>query len=180
MAPTTAGTTAITIAEDLLIESLSRSPTFHDFTETTHEMTSRAHIYCIEIPGTAEDQDDYTAEEFIALFPCVVIGPPEDGGSISYRHEATGQYWEYVRSLQFVLRFERFWPSGYDEQEAVRDFQNKIGTIMEELINQSGAGDRFGVSTSQPIGPPQLGSYRRYASLGMVQSWRWAVNAEVA
>lgn len=180
MAPTITGTSRITQAEDLLIAALSTSTEFQDFTGTPTSTLAANRIYCVEIPGTADDSDQWNEDEWLSLFPCVIVGPPEDGGSINYRHEATdGPAWAFVHDLRFTLRFERYLPSHLDEQDAVRDFQNSVGVIMEELIEQSGYPDKFACSRATPLGPPQIGSYARYASLGAIQSWRWEVAADI-
>lgn len=181
MAPTIAGMSRITQAEDLLISTLSQSAEFQDFTGMVTAELAALRIYCVEIPGTSDDQDHWNDDEWANLFPCVILGPPDDGGSVTYRHEATGgPLWEFANDLRFTLRFERYLPDGLDEQDAVRDFQNRVGTIMEELIGQSGHPERFGCSRAMPLGPPQIGSYSRYASLGAIQSWRWEIVSEVA
>lgn len=180
MAPTITGTSRITLAEDLLIYTLSQSTEFQSFTGTVNATLAAQRVYCVEIPGTADDQDHWTEYEWATMFPCVILGPPDDGGSVSYRHEATGgPAWEFVHDLRFTLRFERYLPEGLDEQDAVRDFQNRVGVIMEELIEQSGYSERFACTSAQPNGPPQIGSYARYATLGAIQAWRWEIVSEV-
>lgn len=181
MAPTITGTSRITQAEDLLISTLSQSAEFQDYCGAVSAAIAARRIYCVEIPGTVQDQDQWSEDEWLGMFPCVIIGPPDDGGSVAYRHEASGgPLWEFVTDLRFTIRFERYLPAGLDEQDAVRDFQNSVGTIMEELIGQSGHPERFACSRATPLGPPQIGSYARYATLGAIQTWRWEIASEVS
>lgn len=175
------GTNSITIAEDAIIDSLAYSGAFQTLVDADNPYEAKASIYCVEIPQPTNTSDTWTAAEWTALFPCAIIQPPEEGASVTYKHHAIGApLWEHVRDTAFDIRFERFLPATMTEQEAIREFQNSVGDIMEEFISQSGVDGRFAVTQAAPNGPPEIGPYQQYKALGFIQRWVWSITNEVA
>lgn len=174
-----AGTNCITQAEDALIELLANSAAFRTFTGTANATAAKTKIYLYDVPATAQDKDDYSSAEFVALFPCAIIGPPDEGQTLEGRYTANGVNYEYTVDLAFSVRFERQRGASDTDQVAVRKLCNAIGDVIDQLMLQSGNGGNFAFTYVAPIGTPYVGEYGRDQSLGVVEGWKWLFRREV-
>lgn len=175
MAPTIAGTNCITIAEDAIISMLADSTACRTFLSAADATEAKTKIYCHDIPQP--DDDAFTDADWAALFPSVLILPPEDGNLFAASLSALPH--EYDVDLAFILRFERYWPDGMDEQDGVRDFMNKVGSVIEDLLDAAKAGGAFGFTAITNTQPMYTASYARYESLGRVQGWEFSVQRNI-
>ncbi|TXH44326.1 MAG: hypothetical protein E6Q97_32845 [Desulfurellales bacterium] len=173
------GTNSITQAEDALIELLANSAAFRTFVGAANATAAKARIYLYDIPSTAEDQDGYTDAEFVALFPCAIIGPPDDGEMFRGTYTANGVNYEYTVDVAFSVRFERQRSGTDTDQAAVRKLCNAIGDVIDQLMLSSGTGGHFAFTDVSPVAAPYVGEYGRDQSLGVVEGWKWLFRREV-
>lgn len=183
MAPTIAGTNCITKAEDALIAMIADCPAFQSFIGTVDAVAAKARIYIDDLPAPANDKvDEYTAAEWLALFPCCLIEPPEQSGeSLILQHAASGGggLYEYDPSLAFQIRFERFAPEGVSREDRLRKLKNDIGDIIEQMADRSGLDTFFAFSRLAPIRVPYIGGYDHTPYEGDIEGWAWGITREV-
>ena len=173
MAPTIAGTSCLTIAEDRLVNSVANSSTFQTLVGAVSGAAAKSRIYLDEVPNANLDRDDWTQEEWDDLFPLCLITPPPDEPAIRYVHDANGTGFEYVRSYRFHVCFEQKANETLDAQDALREFKDTVDTIISDMLDQTSQDDRFSPTLVQPVGPPETGTYARLATLGPVHQWKW-------
>jgi len=151
MAPTVAGTNFLTKAEDKLIDTLAALVKVQSWLGVANATNAKARIYAQDIPRTLEDQDEWTSEELNAIFPCVIVGPPEDVPEFELRHTADGApAWEMIADVAFSIRFERVRPTNTDAQAELRALRNAIGDVLEDIVDNNGNSGTFTFSVIRP------------------------------
>lgn len=172
MAPSTAGSNFLTEAEDKLIDTLAALVKVQSWLGVGNATDAKARIYAQEIPRTIEDQDEWTADELEAIFPCVIIGPPEDAPEFELRHTADGApAWEMIADVAFSIRFERIRPTATDNQAELRALRNAIGDVLEDIVENNGNSGTFTFSTIRPAGACYVAAIGRTEDLP-IHGWK--------
>ncbi len=171
MAPTTAGTNAITQTEDILIDHLAGLSEFQTLTGTGDATAAKTHIY-VESFG-----DFDTIAELEAKMPYVLISPLEDSPQIMFKLHAAR--YQFIQTHHYQLSFwrELSRPSATDIQDLEREWKNAVGDVMEAFVSSAGDEGKFGANEVWPISPAAFDweDTKQYAT----QVWDWGVQRTV-
>lgn len=173
MAPTIAGVNCLTRAEDAVVETIANSNAFQAMVAAADAAEAKERIYVDHLPNPNEDRDEWTREQWDALFPLAGVLPPDDDEQVSFLHYANGSGFEYATSLAFHIRFVQRPNPALDIANASREFKNTIGTIAEEMLAQSYTPGRFKFTKLAPAGIIMLTPISQVATLGDALVWTW-------
>lgn len=168
-----AGTNCLTKAEDAIRTMLANSTAFRAFVGAADEAEALTKIHIDDFPRPAEDDEDtYTAAEWAAFFPCVLIEPPDSGEAVAFTLLAnSGLQWDYSIDSAFQLRFEKYQETDDDDDVESRKFKNAVGDILDELTTMSGTSGYYGFTRLAPLAKPYRGNYSHAQALGEVHGW---------
>ena len=179
MATTIPGTNCITERQDRIINTLSQMQTFQAFARVNTVEAARDHILVGALPDpdpAAQSKETYSDSAWIAMFPLVVIGTPEDGGVLYEHATGDGDQWGYSKSFVNALLFQRFRESTESHwQDALRNMENEVGNVIDELAVQR-ADRNVGAST---VTTNENAGFTRYQNVPLEpMSWEWRLEAD--
>lgn len=178
-----AATNCITRAEDKLATMISESAMFQTWTGEANAVGAKARVYVDALPEpwqmpgkTLADGREYDTAGWSDLFPIALIEQPDQGNQVTLNVRSHGTAWEYTPDYLLGVSFIRFRDVAEGLQEEIRSMRNSIGTVIEEVAGQSGAGDTF--SFSRAYNESQVfeleESYTEMLGLGRLIGWKWA------
>lgn len=129
-------------AEDQLAELLASLASVQTFLNCGSAAVAAHRIYIDGIPEpAAEDGETYTVEDWINLYPCLILSLNAENGYAITR-TAFGTTAEFVPSAVFDVSIERLIPQSEigDIPLMMRTFKNHIGPIITELGDNTGPG----------------------------------------
>lgn len=177
MAPTTAGTTEYTQAEDRLVDSFASSSTFLAWVGAANPTSAKASIVCHVSPETTTDGET-EQPSWSGKYPRIKIMAPDDGVPFEINHDATGGQFEFaITNTRWEVEFLDLIDVKTLTEDTWRAHVETVVKIIREAFVTNSDPGRFFPSSISPVGAARI--YQIDNVEGSLIGWRWSVASVV-
>ena len=147
---------SISLAQELLRDTLAASATFRTWTGTISAAAAEARIYHDDLPVPA-DKAEYTLAELVAYRPMAIIQTDEDGGYV-VEQDSVGSSFDFDEHGKLWLCLEQAVSVALATQNAelLLQFRNTFGQILDDIRALAGTPGYLAIRRARVFGPYRM------------------------
>lgn len=171
MAPTIIGTNCLTMAEDAVVELVANLSAWQAWIGAPGDVAAaKSRVFVHDLPQTLEaDSDTWSDAEYISMYPMCLVREPQDGGMFRIVQSARDQEIRFDPNLMYSVTFEQFAHPNMDDQDAIREFMQSFGAVIDEMVAVANAQPgQFAFTLMQQSGSLYRRHFAKHESLGDV------------